>query len=811
MRSENVLSCSPFRVVPARASLLVQSLFLGSTVFFCLASGANAADLYWNVATGDWPTTTNWLPLNEPTASDDAYINNGGTASMTQLGETCRYLYLGDAATESGSIDQSGGTNTVKYFLYLGNSLNSQGTYNLSGSATLSAAREYIGYSGAGTFVQTGGTNSVLDLTYGELYLGYNATAHGSYTLSAGSLSAYGIIVGNKGSGTFEQNGGTISHAGLTLGSEAGSSGSYTLSNGSLTAGNAHSTVIGSSGTGTFTQTGGTHSNTSGYFMIGYASSSNGTYNLSETGQLSSWITNVGYSGTGTFTQTGGTHTVGYELHLATNNSLATGTYNLSGTGSLSTVYNEYIGEKGTGTFDQTGGSNTVTSASGIVYLGYNTGSKGTYKMSGSGTLSTPYLIAGKSGRGSIEQSGGTITVSQYLALGYSSGASGTYDLSGTGSLSVAWDEYVGSTIHESSTGTGTFTQSGGTNTVSGDLHLGYKAGSSGTYNLYGGVLSAGGPSGGGEDVGAWGTGTFTHTGGTHYTGDFHVAGYGGTGTYSLSGSGQLIVSTDEWIPRSGYGTFTQTGGTNSIAGSLIMGVNPGSNYDPGSTGTYNLNGGTLILKSISLGPGTTFFNFGGGTLQASGDLSTALNMTLTGTGGNANIDSDAYHVAISGLLSGSGGVNKRGTGTLTLSAANSYSGPTTVAGGTLEIAGGIDSSGTTLLDIQSGTAILKSTNVNRTSLNVHNATSATFEVANGTHTVGDITGGGTTKIDNGASLTANSIVQNTLTIGAGASVTIHETTSSSVNAVPEPSLFALLGVGAIGLLAYAWRRRAST
>ena len=81
--------------------------------------------------------------------------------------------------------------------------------------------------------------------------------------------------------------------------------------------------------------------------------------------------------------------------------------------------------------------------------------------------------------------------------LAYNAGSSGSYTLGG-GTLSVTGTEYIGYY------GTGTFTQTGGTNTVYGNLDLGYNAGSSGSYTLGGGTLSVTGES---EQIGCSGSG----------------------------------------------------------------------------------------------------------------------------------------------------------------------------------------------------------------------------------------------------------------------------------------------------------------
>ena len=74
-------------------------------------------------------------------------------------------------------------TRTTPYTgnLYLGYNTADRGTYRLSGAGSkLSSYNQYIGYSGNGNFIQSGGTNNAP----GILVLGANVSGNGSYTLS---------------------------------------------------------------------------------------------------------------------------------------------------------------------------------------------------------------------------------------------------------------------------------------------------------------------------------------------------------------------------------------------------------------------------------------------------------------------------------------------------------------------------------------------------------------------------------------------------------------------------------------------------
>src|SRR5262249_25794455 len=97
--------------------------------------------------------------------------------------------------------NQFGGSNSSQNWVYLGFNANGIGTFNLSGG-TLTANGEDVGESGAGTFNQFGGSNSVGP--FGQLIIAANAGASGTYNLQGGSLTAN--VVNND---TFHQTFGT--------------------------------------------------------------------------------------------------------------------------------------------------------------------------------------------------------------------------------------------------------------------------------------------------------------------------------------------------------------------------------------------------------------------------------------------------------------------------------------------------------------------------------------------------------------------------------------------------------------------------
>ena len=116
----------------------------------------------------------------------------------------------------------------------------------------------------------------------------------------------------------------------------------------------------------------------------------------------------------------------------------------------------------------------------------------------------------------------------------------------------------------------------------------------------------------------------------------------GSSGSYNLSGG--LIFATNEYVGYSGSGAFSQSAGTNSV-GTLTLG------NSAGSTGAYNLNGGLLALGAggITAGQGMRRVQLRRRHPGASAGWSSSVAMTLTGSGGNATIDTTGGNITLTG------------------------------------------------------------------------------------------------------------------------------------------------------------------
>ena len=140
--------------------------------------------------------------------------------------------------------------------------------------------------------------------------------------------------------------------------------------------------------------------------------------------------------------------------------------------------------------------------------------------------------------------------------------------------------------------------------------------------------------------------------------GTFDTNGFSATLSGVISGSGALIKT-----------------------GSGILNVRGSNTY----TGGASFNGGVInIVSDANLGDpsGPLFFN--GGALQLGADVISARSVTLNAGGGT--FDTNGYSLTLNGNVGGVGSLSKTGAGILYLRGANTYSGPTTIRGGAVNI-----------------------------------------------------------------------------------------------------------------------------
>ena len=599
------------------------------------------------------------------------------------------------------------------------------------------------------------------------------------------------------------------------------------------------------------------------------------TYNLADTSVAGGGITGYG-QGSGTLNATG-------NLQVAAWGGNRVGTMNINTTGALNVTGALRIGNDGgsvgimnleSGTVVVSnintfaGGENNIGHDGGVATLnisggslsvaevlrfGNGSGGNGTLNMTGGAINKTgngQFLVGHNNGTGTVVQSGGTIIANNELYIGNeNAGASGTYTLSGTGALTVSNEVVVG---RES--GTGVLNVNGGTLTTegNGNMYIGRRNGTgtlnqtdgvvnvnrefgvgtrddnkigTGTYNLSGGSLSASNNIFIGKEQGS--SGTMDMTGGTMSTSDKLQIGHNqATGVLTQSG-GTINVQNEVYIGNennaSSVGTYTLSGtGVLNVGNEVIVGRDNG-------TGTFNLDGGTVNATKISGGTGSATVNFNGGVLKAKRDEANFIENLDTANvdSGGIKIDSNGFNVATSQALSGTGGLEKLGAGTATLSGANTYSGATAVNEGAL-IINGNSSSSLSILTVAANAAVGGSGSIggslslltdakfvfSLTDTLTVNGSSVTFggfgidDVLglDSTVAVGSYTLIGGSAVINTANL-FNLGVENAYDLGDGKSA-YFSSGSLQVNVVPEPSTYALLGLAATGLGAHLIRRR---
>ncbi|WP_263498419.1 autotransporter domain-containing protein [Mesorhizobium sp. CA13] len=320
--------------------------------------------------------------------------------------------------------------------------------------------------------------------------------------------------------------------------------------------------------------------------------------------------------------------------------------------------------------------------------------------------------------------------------------ADGTID-GGTGawqSFATNWTNDTGSANGGWGDSVGVFAGSAGTVTVDGTQGFDTLQFSTDGYTLTGGSLAL--------DPASGSAGTFNIDNGVTTTvGSIIVDGMGNT--LKKVGGGQLTLS----------GANTYTGGTQLLGG--VLSVSSDANLGA-TSGALTIDGGTLRVS------GATF-------------NSTERNIVLGPDGGGFDIADPGNVFTISQSVTGSGGLTKTGAGALMLSAANDYSGGTTVSQGfTFASVTGAYGTGPIRIDaISAGSAnlgFINSASAGTAAIYVANSRSALF--------FNDSASAGSATIDNngaiyfGFSSTADAA---TIVNNAGGRVDISGLTSSGI------------------------------
>ena len=263
----------------------------------------------------------------------------------------------------------------------------------------------------------------------------------------------------------------------------------------------------------------------------------------------------------------------------------------------------------------------------------------------------------------------------------------------------------------------------------------------------------------------------------------------GATRTFAINNSDQ----TTQEVIISGAIQGTGAGLTKTQAGTLIL------------SGTNTYNGGTTISA------GTLQLGNGGTTGALTSTSAVTNNASLIVNRSNAFTQATALNGQ---AITGTGSFTQAGSGTTTLSVANSYSGTTTISagGGTLTLSGGLVKDGTTLTIAGGGSVIVNGTGISGASASSDLVVDGTTLVVNAASNYN-----GPTTVQNSGTLVANAAVTSTQvninansTLSGTGSITTAGTTNyvylsgalivgDSTLGSPVASTFGLLSSGSPG------------
>ncbi|MDJ6407444.1 autotransporter-associated beta strand repeat-containing protein [Salmonella enterica] len=728
------------------------------------------------LGTGD---VTDNATLEMNTGGD--FINNiGGTGRVEKSGD--------DALTLSGSNTYTGGT-TINDGTLIATSVDALGSGDVTNNAVLelNTGGDFINNIGGTGRVEKSG-DETLTLSGSNTYTGGTLVATNVEALGTGDVTDNAVLELNTGGDFINNIGGTgrVEKSGddtLTLSGSNSYTGGTLISGGTLVA-----TNVDALGSGDVTNNAVLELNTGGTFDNAISGSGQVVKSGDETLTLS-----------GSNTYTGGT-TINDGTLIATS---------VDALGSGDVTDNAVLELNTGGDFD-----NAISGSGQVVKSGDET-----LTLSGTNSYTDGTLISGGTLVATNLEALGTGDVTNNATLELNTGGDFINNIGGTGRVEKSGDEtltlsgsntYTGGTLISGGTLVATNVEALGTGDVTDNAVLELNTGGDFINNI-----------GGTGRVEKSGDDTLTLSGSNSYTGGTLISGgtlvatnvdalgsgdvtdnatlelnTGGTFDNAISGSGQVVKSGDETLTLSGAnsytgGTLISSGtlvandvnalGTGDVTDNAVLELNTGGDFDNAISGSGQVvksGDETLTLSGANSYTGGTLIS--GGTLVAtsvealgSGDVTdnAVLELNTGGTFDNA--------------ISGSGQVVKSGDKTLTLSGANSYTGGTTISGGTL-VASNVEALGSGDID-------------NYASLQLN--ASGQFVTANlTTHD------NATTAIGAGSALRAN-----TLTQEANSTLAVHLTDSNSgaIVTADRANLGGTLDITGIGNVAKSWTRDA--
>ncbi|EMC1583127.1 autotransporter-associated beta strand repeat-containing protein [Salmonella enterica] len=758
----------------------------------------NAENTYTGGTTisGGTLVATNVDALGSGDVTDDATLelNTGGTFDNAISGSGQVVKSGDDVLTLSGANSYSGGT-LISDGTLVASNVEALGTGDVTDDATLelNTGGDFTNNIGGTGCVEKSGDDTLTlsgsnTYTGGTLISGGTLVANDVNALGTGDVTDDATLELNTG-GDFTNNIGGTGRVEKSGDDTLTLSGSNTYTGGTLISGGTLvANDVNALGTGDVTDNAALMLNTGGDF----------TNNIGGTGRVEK-------SGDGTLTLSGGNTYTGGTL-ISGGTLVAT---NVDALGSGDVTDNATLELNTGGDFD-----NAISGSGQVVKSGDET-----LTLSGANSYTGGTLISGGTLVASNVEALGTGDVTDNATLELNTGGDFINSIGGTGRVEKSGDETL--------TLSGTNSYTGGT-------------------TISGGTLIA-------TNVDALGSGDVTD----NATLELNT---GGDFTNNISGSGQVVKSGDETLTLSGANTYT--GGTTISGGTLVASnvealgtgdVTDNATLELNTSGTFDnvISGSGQVVKSgddaLTLSGANSYT---GGTTISGGTL-VASNVEALGSG---DVTNDAVLELNTGgdftnNISGSGQVVKSGDDTLTLSGANSYTGGTTISGGTLiasnvEALGSGDVTNDAVLELNTGgdfdNAISGSGQVVKSgddalTLSGANTYTGGTTISGGTLVASNVEALGSGDIDNYASLQLNASGQfvtanltthdnattaigagsalraNTLTQEANSTLAVHLTNSNSgaIVTADHANLGGTLDITGIGNVAKSWTRDA--